>query len=315
MSKPIEIAYTPDIPRERWLGLRRAGIGGSDAAAILGLNEYSSPYSVWMDKLGTLPEREETEAMRQGIAFEGYVAQRFTEATGKRVRRRNNMLQSAEYPFMLANIDREVIGEKAGLECKTTSVMNLKKFKDGEYPANYYVQCCHYLAVTGWKRWYLAVLVLNQGFYHFVIDRDEAEIAALVQAESDFWKLVQDQTPPPVDGSRATANALDAVSGEAERVELQLPHMVSDFDRYYALRDSIKTLAKEAETIRQRIKAEMGGLGEAYSGDYRAVWSANTRASISKPALLKHCPKKIIAKAIKPVTYRNFRIDKMEAQS
>lgn len=198
--------------RAEWLEERRTGIGGSDAAAIIGLNDYSSPYSVWADKLGYLPEKEDSEAMRQGRDLEEYVAQRFCEATGKRVRRLNRMLRNDDHPFMLANIDRQVVGERAGLECKTTSVMNLKKFKNGEYPATYYCQCMHYLAVTGWTKWYLAVLVLNQGFYVYEIERDEAEIAALVEAERKFWALVQEGTPPKVDHSDATRRALEHVS-------------------------------------------------------------------------------------------------------
>ena len=120
---------------------------------------------LWADKTGKLPPKNDNEAMRQGRDLEAYVAQRFTEKTGKKVHVYSEMLRNPAYPFAHANIDRKVTGERAGLECKTTSIMNLKKFKNGEYPENYYAQCVHYLAVTGFDRWYLAVLILNQGFY------------------------------------------------------------------------------------------------------------------------------------------------------
>jgi len=207
----VEIS-TKDMPREEWLAHRKKGIGGSDAAAILGHNEYRSPYSVWADKLGLLPERPDTEAMRQGRDLENYVARRFHEESGKEVRRVNAILANAQYPVLTANIDRRIVGEAAGLECKTTSVMNLKKFKNGEYPAAYYCQCMHYLAVTGWDRWYLAVMVLNQGFYTFVIERDEGEIQSLIQQELDFWRLVETKTPPPIDGSEATRRAIETTN-------------------------------------------------------------------------------------------------------
>ena len=118
--------------------------------------------------------------MRQGRDLEEYVASRWAEETGKKIQRINAMLYRDTYPFAHADIDRWVRGENAGLECKTTSVMNLKHFRGGDFPANYYVQCVHYMAVTGADRWYLAVLVFGQGFYHFTIERDEAEIAALM---------------------------------------------------------------------------------------------------------------------------------------
>ena len=177
---------TNAMSREKWLQERKKGIGGSDAAALLGLNPYVSPYALWAEKTNRLPEKDDNEAMRQGRDLEQYVADRFMEATGKKVRRKKTMLRNLAYPFAHANIDRWVVGENAGLECKTTSIINLKKFKNGEYPAAYYCQCMHYMAVTGADRWYLAVLILNQGFHHFVIERDEEEIAALMQAEQEF---------------------------------------------------------------------------------------------------------------------------------
>ena len=158
MSMSAEVLVnTKDMERQEWLEWRRKGIGGSDAAAILGLNPYCSPFDVYLDKIGAKEEQPDNEAMRQGRDFEDYVAMRFTEATGKKVRRRNAVLQHPEYPFILGNIDRLVVGEHAGLECKTTSVLNKAKFNQGEFPDTYYVQCMHYMPVTGlrkvWPYW------------------------------------------------------------------------------------------------------------------------------------------------------------------
>lgn len=153
---------TANMSQDDWLEQRRKTIGGSDAASLCGLNSYSSPYSVWADKMGLLPKKEPNEAMRLGTDLEQYVAERFTESTGKKVRRDRHIIINSDYPFAHANVDRVIIGEDAGLECKTTSVMNLKRFKNGEYPDNYYVQCMHYMMVTGKKKWYLAVLILGK---------------------------------------------------------------------------------------------------------------------------------------------------------
>lgn len=227
------------MDRQQWLAERRTGIGGSDVAAILGLNPYQSAYSVWADKLGLLPEQEDNEAMKLGRDLEHYVAQRFYETSGKKVRRANKMLRDPTYPFMLANIDRDVVKEPAGLECKTTSMLNMSKFKGGEFPEQYYCQCCHYLSVTGYTRWYLAVLVLNAGFLIYQMTRlpgdsmpdwchgsvyiEQPEVDALIRAEAGFWKLVEDRTPPPVDGSDATRRAIlhtNPERADAETVDL-----------------------------------------------------------------------------------------------
>ena len=124
---------------EEWRQIRAKSIGGSDAAAILGLNPYKSAYALWMEKTGkVIPEDVSgKEAVRLGNDLEDYVAKRFMEATGKKVRRENNTIFRDDLPFAHANYDRLVVGEKAGLEIKTTNALHLSKFKNGEFPANY----------------------------------------------------------------------------------------------------------------------------------------------------------------------------------
>ena len=122
MSTKEKVVCVKDITHDEWLALRRTGIGGSDAATVVGLNPYSSPYYLFCDKRGELAEKADTEAMRQGRDLEQYVADRWMERTGKKCKRNNYMWRSTKWPFMLADIDREVVGENAGLECKTTSV-------------------------------------------------------------------------------------------------------------------------------------------------------------------------------------------------
>lgn len=186
-----EITKVRTANREEWKALRSRYIGGSDAAAVVGMNAYVSPYSLWAEKTGSLPGFSGNLATEVGAYLEEFVARKFSEITGKKVRRANQSFLNSDYPWAIANIDREIIGEDAGLEIKTTDTMNLKKFRGGEYPANYYVQSVHYLAVTGRQRWYLAVLIGNREFRWFTIERDEAEIAALMTAEADFWEHVK----------------------------------------------------------------------------------------------------------------------------
>lgn len=80
----LDTISTAKMSREEWLEERRKSIGGSDAAAVIGMSRFASPYTVWMDKTGRLPEKEDTEAMRIGRDLEEYVAKRFEEASGKR---------------------------------------------------------------------------------------------------------------------------------------------------------------------------------------------------------------------------------------
>lgn len=306
----IEIAKTLDMPREQWLELRRQGIGGSDAAAIVCLNRWRSAFDVYADKLGLKPEIPDNEAMRQGRDLEQYVSERFMEATGKKVRRRNAMLQHPEYPFMIADIDRWVVGENAGLECKTTSVLNKAKFYQGEFPPRYYVQCVHYMAVTGAERWYLAVLVLNSAFHVFTIERDEAEIQALIEAEKDFWENhVLKQIPPAPDGSEATSEVIKQLFPEArEREEVALYGHEEKIQQYLELDARVKELTQERDAIKQELQLALSDAEIGRAQGYVVEWKNQTRQSLDTQRLKKE-QAEIYAKYLKPVqTVRMFKI-------
>lgn len=297
------------ITREQWLEYRRSGIGGSDASTIVGLNPYSSPYYLFCDKMGALPEKEDNEAMRQGRDLEQYVANRWMERTGKRVKRNNSMWRSTVWPWMLADIDREVVGENAGLECKTTSVYNKHDFAVGEIPLTYYVQCQHYMAVMGFDRMYLAVLVLNRGFYDFVIERDEEEISSLAAAEGEFWDRLQREEPPEIDGSDATMTALKQLYPEEDSgLELTLPgDTASDLKQFQHIQEAITDLQSERDAIKARTMARMGEAALAVAQDMTCSWVTRRRTSVDTAALKKEFPE-IYRKYLKTTEYRVFSV-------
>lgn len=305
---------TLSMSREDWLKERRHSIGGSDAAAVMGLSKWATPYTVYLDKLGVLEAKEETEAMRQGRDLEQYVAERFAEATGKRVRRENAILRNDAYPFAHADVDRLVVGEKAGLECKTTSTLDVRKFRDVEFPEQYYAQCVHYLAVTGLERWYLAVLVLGREFHVYTLDRDEDEIKALMDTERDFWENhVKTETPPPVDGFEPTTEALKTVFADDNGEEIDF------FDQYTDLLDERESLLAQQKEIGERIaevenqiKLEMGETAKAVCGPYRISWKTQTRSTFQHKDLAKDHPEIDLTPYFKESASRPFKITKQK---
>ena len=304
------LAKTLEMPRDEWLELRRKGIGGSDAAAIVGLDRWRSAFDVYADKVGLKQEEPDNEAMRQGRDLEDYVAQRFMEATSKKVRRRNAILQHPEHTFMTANIDRWVVGENAGLECKTTSVLNRAKFSQGEFPPNYYVQCMHYMAVTGAERWYLAVLVLNKAFHVFTIERDEAEIQALIAAEKDFWENhVLKQIPPAPDGSEATAEVIKQLFPEArERTEIVLFGYEDKIQQYLSLDAQVRELEQERDKIKQELQLALADSEIGRAQGYIVEWKNQTRQTLDTQRLKKE-QAEIYEKYLKPAqVVRMFKI-------
>lgn len=303
------LAKTKDMGREEWLNLRRKGIGGSEAGAICGLGTFSTPFSVWADKLGLIPEKEDTERLRQGRDLEEYVAKRFCEETGKKVRHKKVMLQHDEHDFMIADIDREIVGEQAGLECKITTSLNLKKLKNGEYPDQYYVQCMHYMAVTGWKKWYLAILVLGTGFYIFEIERDEDEISTLIRLEKEFWhNHVLKKVPPDADGTMITDKALTAAFLQDEGGECFIENMDS-VNNIIILESEKKRIERDIRSEKQKLKILMKGNEVGVCSDGREItWKRSKRAFISKELLLKTYPNIDLSKVMKVTSTRTFRI-------
>lgn len=302
---------TKGMSREDWLKHRQSTIGGSDAAAIVGLNEYCSPYMLWAQKTGRIDPPEDNEAMRQGRDLEEYVASRFCEATGKKVQKSNYIWTNTEYPWAHANLDRLVVGEKAGLECKTTSSLNLKRIKDGDYPAYYYVQCVHYLAVTGLRKWYLAVLVLNKGFYVFEIERDEAEIAALMQAEKDFHELIKSDTPPAVDGSWSTDNALKTIYADAISNEdpVDLTAWQGAVEKYLELNAQIKELEKEKDKHKQELMEALQTNEFGMCDLAKITWKAQSRSTFQVDEFQKDYPEIDLSNYYKVSNFRMFKIN------
>ena len=276
---------TTNMSKEDWEKLRSTTIGGSDAAAILGMNPHKSPYALWAEKTGkVIPEDvSQKEAVRLGTDLEEYVARRFTEATGKKVRRENYTVFRDDMPYAHANYDRIVIGERAGLEIKTTNVLNLKKFKNGEYPANYYVQCCHYLLVSGLDRWYLAVLVLGVGFKVFTIERDEAELSALKMAEENFWYQVQNDLPPEIDGMDSTIDALNETFPVSDPdTEMDLTGCAVDLAILDECTQQIKALEEKKAAAQARIMEAMGTAERGGYGSYRVTWKSQKRQTFDR---------------------------------
>lgn len=311
----IKQVSTKGMSREEWLAHRRKSIGGSDAAGIIGLSKWSSPYSVWADKTGRLPDKPDNEALRLGRDLEDYVAQRWMEATDKKVRRLPAMLYNPTYPFAHADVDRMVVGENAGLECKTTSTLDVKQFKGVEFPEKYYAQCVHYMAVTGADRWYLAVLVFGRGFFTYVLERDQAEIDALMAAEADFWTYVESDTPPAPDGAEPTSETLTTIYSESREQGVDLFGRDSMLDEYSRLKQQRKAIDERIGAIENTIKADMQEAERASCGAYRVLWKSQTRQNFQLKAFQKAYPEIDLTPFFKTSTARPFKVTEIKEEN
>ena len=164
-------------------------IGGSDAAAVLGLSRWSTPLKVWAEKTGQIEpdDLSDNQAVEMGMELEETVCRIFTKRTGKKVARVNETIFHPKHKFLAANIDRRVVGEDAILEAKTCSGWRAKEFENEEIPQEYLLQVMHYLAVTGKQKAYLAILIGGQDFRWKEVQRDDKLISDIVNKEVAFW--------------------------------------------------------------------------------------------------------------------------------
>ena len=293
---------------EEWKALRHQYIGGSDAAAVVGMNAYVSQYSLWAEKTGRLPGFDGNLATEVGTYLEEFVAQKFATETGKKVRRSNLSWFNDQYPFAIANIDREIVGEDAGLEIKTTDSLNMSKFKNGEYPGNYYCQCMHYMALTGKKKWYLAVLIGNREFKWFTIERDEDEIKALMDAEEEFWEHVKKDIPPMADGAQATADTLSALYPNSRDDAIGIGAFERDLENYFRLKDQLKDLTKNIDGIENRIKAHLGECAMGEGEKYKVSWKTQYRSTFDSKKFVADHPDMDVSKYYKTSSSRPFKV-------
>lgn len=264
----LRLVSTKDMERDDWLEVRRTGIGSSDASAAIGLNPYQSQLELWMHKTGkshqlpAIDPQDDTSPMFWGTLLEPIVAAHYTKRTGRKVRRVNSVLQHPEHPWMLANVDREVMGspEVQLLECKTAGIHGARLWKDG-VPEYVQLQVMHQLAVTGHKAADVAVLIGGQELRIFRIDRDDALIERLIALEHAFWVQVEQGTPPAGDGSDSAEKALRCLypNSGGDQVDMSDdPELNATFDALLAAREQLDVAQKHEARLRQHLQSHMG---------------------------------------------------------
>ena len=207
MAAPVpytSVTYDPK-DEERWHELRLCGLGGSESSAIVGLNPYKQSIEVYYEKRQEIPRQDlsDNERVMFGNILEDVIAQEYSRRTGDKIARQNQLLRSKENPFMIANIDRRIVGEKRGLEVKNVDrfVANMGWGAAGtdEVPEYYLLQCQHYMSVTGYPEWTLVALIGGNELRIYNIKRNDQLIADLVRICGEFWQGVLDGVPPELD--------------------------------------------------------------------------------------------------------------------
>ena len=322
------IVSTKDMPREDWLEHRRAGIGGSDAPAILGFSRWSNQLKVFLEKTSpeVLEDSGESEAAYWGNILEDTVGQEAQkrlreEVDGVNVIEYPWLLGHPEHPFLLANVDRLVQHPElglGGLECKTANQYFAKDWADDQVPEAYQIQCHHYMAVTGLPYWYIACLVGGQKFVGpFRIDRDDEIIKHIVAEEIAFWEMITAKEPPALDGSNVSSDILKALypSDDGETVIDSEGAKTETVKSLISSRDTAISQIKEGEydkaEAENKLKEIVGDAQHFFSGECQLTWKNVTRNTLDSKRLKAEEPD-VYDKYVKSSTSRRFGVKVVE---
>ena len=285
------LVKTAGMSREEWLRWRTKGIGGSDVSVIAGVNPFRSIFQLWLEKTGQVePEETENDNTHFGNVLEPVVKREFSKRTGLKVRAKRALLQSEEYPFMLADLDGVIYenGKMNLFEAKTASAYKQEIWEKG-IPEEYVLQVQHYMAVTGAEKTYLAALVGGNRFYWKVVRRDEQKIAEIIALEKAFWEenVLAGKEPVP-DGSGATTDFLNEKYASSNGNTILLPEeALSLCRRYEELSGQLNELQDKKDAVSNQLKNFLKNNESGVIGEYRVTWKQVTSTTFDKKRLEK----------------------------
>ncbi len=302
--------------KDEWIKARMKGIGGSDAGAICGLNPYKSRLALYLEKIGETKPVQENEMMYWGNVLEDIVAKEFERRSGLKVEKSDVILKSATHSFMIANVDRLIVGIDEGLECKTANAYVKEQWLNGKVPDSYMAQIQHYMAVTGYKAWWIAVLIGGNDFRYQRVERDQEFIDMLIQLESDFWiNHVQAGVMPEADGTESSTKIINemfpsADIGSETILNNNVDELIQDYFEYDELAKRYSDLKDETAN---KIKMQLGDKEKGLTSNYIVNWKNCTTNRIDSKKLQMEQPE-IYSKYLKPSAYRKFSIKEIKGE-
>lgn len=266
------------IGRAEWLRQRRNGIGGSDAAAVLGLSKWATPFDVWLQKRGEIEERPDSDRLWWGRMLEEPIAKRYTYETGRKLVSLEDMLAHPEHPELIANPDRIAPSDEIGVEIKTADVFTADQWGEpgtDEIPQAYVVQCLHYMAVTGFDRWDCAVLLGGSDFRIYTIRRDLALEREMIDRLCSWWRRhIIEGERPPIQASPETERWLKQafpchVSDDLAAADAEMEQAL---EALAVVRETLADITAQEAALENTIKAAIGDGAGLIGAKWKASW-------------------------------------------
>lgn len=262
---------------EQWLLDRMSGVGGSDAAAVLGLSKYKTPLQVYQEKRGELGPIPDNEPMLWGRVLEPVIRQQYAERTGRVVHLPEGIIRHQTHPFMLATVDG-ITDDGRLVEIKTArTAQEWGEPGTDEVPQAYLIQVQHYLEVTALSVADVAVLIGGSDFRMYHIEADPELQQMIVEGEAEFWDRVQRADPPePVSYADVQARfGRSSVNGaiEADQATYQA------LDDLRKIRQAMKNLEADEEAQKAIVMKALGDNDTlTHQGRVIATWKAQDGA-------------------------------------
>lgn len=302
--------------RAAWLEGRRTGIGGSDVAAVLGLNPWKTPLDVWNDKLGLSEDKEMSEPAYWGTVLEDTVAKEFQLRTGKRVQKVSHQFADPETPWAIANIDRAIINPEIAKRVRPLEMTEKEIAKYGnrpittdiafeaktahaftadlwgpsqeleikqnnlrtehEIPLYYETQIQWYCGILRLRGMYLAVLIGGSDFRMYWIDARPDVFQVIKEKCSAFWNNYVLTKTPP-----EPINIEDVLKlygrSNGKAIEAQ-GDLAINYGEYARLNGEIKELKKQQDAVKAKIAIDMKD-NEILTLDGKKVLTYKTQTS------------------------------------
>ena len=308
-----------EAARKLFLEERQSGIGGSDAAAIVGLNQYKSPIAVYQEKVGLTEPTPMNAAMKMGILLEPTIRDMYREVLDDRsdglceVQEHPEVIRHPNNDYLIAHVDG-LIGKKgvrepfSVLEIKTAGA-HMKKYWGDEYtddiPESYLIQCQHYMGVTGVPICDVAVLFGGQEFQIFQVRRNDELIGDLFETLGAFWTdYILKQVPPPVDDSKSSTKLLKQMHPEDDGGEIEASEgMILALEGLRIDTGQKKKLETTIRGYRNHIKEFMGDNSIMLAPDGRVTWK---KSKDSDKVDFKKVVEEMIEKAPDPITRQSI---------
>lgn len=299
---------------------RRSGIGGSDAAQLCGIASFGSPARVYMNKLDIGDPFVTTPDMRWGHILEPHIRDQYAEIKGDRfnVYEIPDTIFHPEHDFMLAHVDGEVqelspdgeIIETFGLEVKSTNSQNewmWGALGSDEVPHMYNIQCQHCMAVKGWQRMELVVLIGRSDVRIYRVQRDDQLIENLIKIEGKFWnEHVLPKIMPEIDGSKESSLLLSRIHPKDSGLQREMTGFELDLAlQLFDVKKEIKELSAREELYKNRLKESMKEDRKIVSHDGTITWStpADSKKILYKEIVKElNVPQNVIDKFTETIT-------------